>query len=126
MTLDEAKKLKHGDRVLVEAEVCMAVTDEQHFHITPLNNVAVKVARRGAHDASFWSVDPEAIREKIAPLRKFKEGDIVELGGKSYIVLEDERCGGVKIDYRDSVYSYMILHGSHLKLICAVENREDR
>lgn len=79
MTLEEAKKLKPGDRVLVEAEVTCAVTGyPRTHHISSRGNVGLKTPIISDPPMAHWMVAPEAIRGKLeTPQRKFKEGDIV-------------------------------------------------
>ena len=129
MTLEEAKQLKPGDRVLVEAEVVPSVTarfdgNSLADHISSQGNLSVKVASSGHYKNSFWVCAPEAIREKIAPpRRKFRGGDIVRYTGSGALAyvnrdeFEDGRvfAGGWTTPYK----------AEELILICAVENRED-
>lgn len=71
MILEEAKKLKPGDRILVEVEVTYYARGEYTpSHMSPHNNVAVKVALLGAHDAAFWIVSPGSIIEKLPEPRR--------------------------------------------------------
>ena len=130
MTLEEARELKPGDRVLVEAEVVPSVTarfdgNSLAEHITSQGNVSVKVASSGHYKNSFWVCAPEAIREKIAPpRRKFREGDIVKPIRSPYYYkvdrdeFEDGRvfAGGWSMPYK----------AEELTLICAAEDRADR
>lgn len=112
MTLEEAKNLKQGDRVLVEMEVCYnsngGIIDEEG-----------DIWFRRAY------AKPESIREKLAPpRRKFKEGDIVRYTGSgtlTYVCRDEFEDGSVFVGGLTRSVRYVFL-----ELICAVENREDR
>ena len=113
MTLEEAKKLKIGDRILVEMEV--GCND---------NNEIID------RDGDIWLtrryVKPERIREKLR--NKFRKGDIVAVKNEAiYYVFEDEQeerkvylsaTGKDTWDVR--------LDASDLTLICAAKDRADR
>ena len=126
MTNEEVQQLKPGDKVLVEAEVIVAMSGKSpYIHITRHGNVAVKSERDGCYGDCFYTVNPSAIREKLAPpRRKFKEGDIVRGAGSNSLAyvnrdeFEDGRvfAGGWSTPYK----------AEELTLICAAEDRADR
>lgn len=129
MTLEEAKQLKPGDKVLLEAEVTTANSRKPYEHMTFHGNVAVMIAVCGTNAASCSCVSPEAIREKIAPQRrKFKIGDIVrvtnDIPHAPFIVREDEGAATIKIWGEGIGFKYV--EADKLTLICAVEDRADR
>ena len=127
MIPDEAKLLKPGDKVLVEAEVTLATTGEPpYLHVTRSGNVAMKSASAASIGEMFYAVAPEAIREKLpTPSRKFRMGDIVSYDAV-YYVIEDQSRFGVLIDKtEDAEYGHMV-DAADLSLLCAAENREDR
>lgn len=118
MTEAEADKLKAGDRVLIEA-----VIDQRVWSIFDYNRVLIAI--KGCN--RFFDVDPEVIREKIAPPRwTFKAGDIVRRKhtNRLYTVAMDEK--------RDQ-YDIALWHGElptdalveEIELVCAVEDRKD-
>lgn len=116
MTLDEARQLKPGDRVLVEMEVS-ANTDGQ------------PVVRDGLVFLYTRLVSPEQIREKLPPpRRKFKKGDIVAVkSGAVFYIAKDEQEGmKVFLAAVDGKTWDLLLDASNLKLICAAEDRADR
>ena len=110
MTLEEARQLKPGDRVLVEILIDYdSVFDEY-------GNVCLESAY----------VLPEAIREKIAPpRRKFKKGDIVAVkSGAIFYIAKDEQEGmRVFLAAVDGKTWDICLDASNLTLICAAEDR---
>lgn len=130
MTLEEAKKLKPGDRVLVEAEVICAVTgDTTTPHITIQGNVVVKVGVDGTCTREYFPCAPSAIREKIAPpRRKFRKGDIVRTHrGYVFFAVEDENeYGEVSVEQSEELAAGYFAKAENLTLLLAVENREDR
>ena len=133
MTTEEAKQLKPGDRVLVEAEVTCAVTGyPRTHHVTSRGNVALKTPIISDPPMAHWMVAPEAIREKLKPFyepepttyRKFKALDIVFAHDGYWIVGVDEsEDGTVVVGMPGAIKRYK---HKDLKLICAAENREDR
>ena len=127
MTIEEAKKLKIGDRVLVEAEVIDCITGESpYIHITAGGDVAMKSASAWSKE-TFYSVAPEAIREKIMPpRRKFKKGDIVRFNEVIRYVLEDEDQYGVLVADHEDAEGGSLADFGELTLLCAVEDRADR
>ena len=124
MTEAEAKELKPGDRVLVEAtirEINNHMPEDGNIYIA-LNVVNLE------HDEAWSCVRCEDIREKIAPpRRKFRKGDIVWGGQKFFHVVTDEADGAVSIaeNGAEAQEHYFVSPGE-LTLVCAVENREDR
>ena len=133
MTLEEAKKLKPGDRILIEAIVR---GHETRGTIDPDGDVRIsfELSRRGTHEWAF--IKPEAIREKIVPpRRKFRKGDIVKdkSSGIYYDIAKDENDeAGLKdhiaarpsgnAEYKSTSYFRIGV----LTLVCAVEDRSDR
>ena len=116
MTLEEARQLKPGDRVLVE----MVVAGESPVGI--VDGCGYVWLIRGY-------AKPESIREKITPPRRmFKAGDIVrvtdDIPHASFIVREDERVATIKMWGEGIGFKYV--NADKLTLICAVEDRRDR
>lgn len=130
MTNEEAKQLRPGDRVLVEAEVEIATTGEPpHPHISHIGNVAVKSAHDGSNSLVFFTVAPSAIREKLAPpRRKFRKGDIVRTHrGYVFFAVEDENeDGAVSVEQSEDLVADHFANAENLTLLVAVEKREDR
>ena len=120
MTLEEAKQLKPGDRVLVE----MVVAVETPARV--IDGYGYVWLKKGY-------AKPEQIREKIVPQRrKFKAGDVVlSSAGSIMLVRCDE--GGYPFARLVESFNY---HNNHreindnlwdeLTLVCAVGNRADR
>lgn len=120
MTLDEAKKLEHGDRVLVEMEVM-----KDSFFGETVSAGAVYIRAVGMENVAA-AVKPEFIRKKLEPTtrRKFKALDIVFAQGAYWIVGQNERDdGSVLVGMMGAISRYK---HKDLELICAAENREDR
>lgn len=121
MTLNEAKKLKAGDRVLVEA----IIRDHAEGIIDRKGNVRItnEIADDETTDWSFTK--PESIREKIAPpRRKFRDGDIVCYAGSgalAYVCRDELEDGSVFVGGLTKSIGYIFL-----KLVCPVEERHDR
>lgn len=115
MTLEEARQLKPGDRVLVEATVGSydtTIIDEQNY---------------------VWIfehfINIENIREKVAPQRrKFRKGDIVmSRNGYIYFAVDDEdENGEVGVDHSEDSDAEYFEEGENLTLLLAVEDRSDR
>ena len=127
MTLEEAKQLKAGDRVLVEAEVICAATGEPpDSPITSRGNVAVKVACSCPNVMTHCCVAPEAIRKKVTTARrKFKKGDIVLYDSKLWFIHRNEDENGI-VEMSNGKKLMIKAHYSTLDIVCAAENREDR
>lgn len=125
MTEAEAKELKPGDRVLVEAtirEINNHMPEDGNIYIA-LNVVNLE------HDEAWSCVRCEDIREKITPpRRKFRKEDIVAVKNEAiYYVTEDELEGvRVYLSATGEDTWDIRLRASMLTLVCAVENREDR
>lgn len=121
MTLDEAKKLEHGDRVLVEMEVI-----RDSFFGETCSAGAVYIRAIGMEDVAA-AVKPKFIRKKIETSRKFKKGDIVKAVDnypRGYFeMLEDERDGEIELRV-DGESEFWDAWGA--RLVCAAEDREDR
>lgn len=117
MTIEEAKHLRPGDRVLIEA-----VIDSLCGDIFQENRVLIAI--KGYADSV--DVAPEDIREKLpTPRRKFRKGDIVSRNGHLYYVADDELNNGkVLLDCWDD--GIMHTRADLLTLERAVENRENR
>lgn len=117
MTLEEAKKLEHGDRILIEAEARAILTDcvdedgEVQFYVP---NVIGK---------SFYC-KASCIREKLEPRRAFEEGDIVKWGIDSEIYVITDIVRRIEIRGSDGECIYVPL--SDIELVCAAEDRADR
>ena len=113
MTLEEAKQLKPGDRVLVEMYIDGSSVFNEYGHV--------------CLESAY--VLPEAIREKIAPpRRKFKKGDIVAVKREAIYYVTDDEKEGLKVYLSatgEDTWSIRLV-ASELTLICAVEDREDR
>lgn len=117
MTLEEARQLKPGDRVLVEAVIGLDPHDKRTID----------------RDGDVWLqkpyVKPEAIREKVAPpRRKFKKGDIVRTHrGYVFFAVEDEdEDGKVGVEHSEELDACHFAEAENLTLLLAVENRKDR
>lgn len=111
MTLDEAKQLKPGDRVLVEMEI-QEVLESSVF-------------------LSSEYADFSNIREKIAPQRrKFRKGDIVWYRNTFFRVLNDSdgvsvyiaECGADVNPWNE----WLVVSPGNIQLVSSVEDREDR
>lgn len=129
MTLEEAKKLKLGDRVLVEAEViCSGIGEPHDSLITSCGNVAVKMACSSPIGIMCCGVAPEAIRKKIETSRKFKKGDIVVTKrGALYFVIEPaDGRRMVRLARKEDSDWELATYAHELTLICAAEDRADR
>lgn len=126
MTLEEAKQLKPGDRVLVEAEVICAATGEPpDSPITTLGNVAVKMACSCPIGIAYCGVAPEAIRKKVTTARReFKKGDIVLYDRKLWFIHRNEDENGI-VEMSNGKKLMIKAHYSTLDLVSAAENRED-
>lgn len=129
MTLEEAKRLKTGDRVLVEATI-----RELNNHMPEDGNIyiALNVVNL-EHDEAWSCVRYEDIREKVVPQRRrFKAGDVVlSRAGRILLV----RCNEEESPTARLVESFNYHYNHHeintiawdeLTLVCAVGNREDR
>ena len=115
MKLEEAKQLKTGDRVLIEAEVVQCI--DQDFDVY----LSLKSTVDGKEHCEFFSF--EYITKKIMPTcRKFKVGDIVIPKGYEtpLLVTADEKDGVVET-FNAVPFSHELLI-----LVCAVEDRKDR
>ena len=113
MTLDEARQLKPGDRVLVEMYIDDSSVFNEYGHV-------------GLESAY---VLPEAIREKIVqPRRKFRKGDIVRTHrGYVFFAVEDENEDGeVSVERSEELAEGHFAKAENLTLLLAVENRKDR
>lgn len=121
MTPEEAKQLKTGDRVLIEAEVNVpgtsAVDEHGEVHLYVPNIMG-----------KYFYCRPSSIREKLEPpRRKFKVGDIVKRKGTNrlYTVAQNENIGhydiGLLID--EHLTDELI---EELELVCAFDDRADR
>lgn len=113
MTLEEAKQLKPGDRVLVEMDIDDSSVFNEYGHV--------------CLESAY--VLPQDIREKIAPpRRKFKAGDIVAVKNEAIYYVTDDEQEGRRVYLSITGKSEWDIHlvPDDLTLICAVENREDR
>lgn len=123
MTLEEARQLKPGDRILVEMEVRNrpngdAPLDEETGAVATFSKWIKRLGMR-------TSIHCSSIREKIAPpRRKFKAGDVVYAFYGYWGVSHDENENGfVEIGNSNQIRSAF---PSELILICAAEDRADR
>lgn len=119
MTPEEAKQLKTGDRVLIEAEVNVpgtsAVDEHGEVHLYVPN-----IMRK------YFYCRPSSIREKLEPpRRKFEQGDIIRFANdaRTYEVCGDEVRGIVKV--RNYCRGIVNCKAEELLLVCAVEDRVD-
>ena len=121
MTLEEAKQLKPGDRVLVEAKV-RAING----NTIDAGNVRIALnVRNLEHDEAWPSVRCEDIREKITiPSRGFQTGDIV----RYYDDLREVECFNPvpMVGLADGGDDPEWVEASEVELVCAVEDRADR
>lgn len=126
MTPEEAKRLRPGDLILVEAEVSFAnYRENQDEHMTFYGNVSVKVASKGHFQNGFWVCAPEAIREKIAaPRRKYETGDVVFHANELWFVHREENEEG-DVALNNGSGTIRKTHYSALSLICPYGERAD-
>lgn len=123
MTLEEAKQLKAGDHVLIEAEIRNWEGREHSLDETD-ENVAIRTKNRNGKLINIW-VYRGHIREKIEPpRRKFEAGDIVVHNKRIFFVESNEREDGVvcltnggRVDYKS--------HYTQLELVCPYSGRAD-
>lgn len=125
MTLEEARQLKPGDRVFIEANVASDETGRTIFA-----DEALSISLDGGRGMSKtlilvnpYIVRKEAIRKKIETRRKFKKGDIVFFLDRLFFVSSDGDENETEI-FLDGDYYWA--RNSEIKLICAVEDRSDR
>lgn len=110
MTLEEARQISKGDRIVVETTIGDndIVNDDGY----------ILLVRR--------YIPPSDIRKKLEPTtrRKFKALDIVFAQGAYWIVGQNERDdGSVLVGMMGAISRYK---HKDLELICAAENREYR
>lgn len=113
MTLEEARQLKPGDRVLVEMDIDDSSVFNEYGHV--------------CLESAY--VLPEAIREKIVqPRRKFRKGDIVRTHrGYVFFTVEDEdEDGKVSVEQSEELDAGHFAEAEKLTLLLAVEDRKDR
>lgn len=125
MTLEEAKQLKDGDHILIEAIVRnLIISNNQSPFCDSGNTIGIRYKNElGYYENDYICISN--IREKIEPpRRKFKEGDIVLVADGVREVCEDETDGVVKVLY---YCRGIVSHKAKvLLLICPVEERHDR
>lgn len=119
MTLEEARRLKLGDKVLVEATVHSQVGDFAIFRVQTDCFPFVDLAR----------VSYDKIHERIPqPRRKFRRGDIAKIEVRPG-VFELVICDGETNDGRVMVRGLPKKewpHYTRVKLVCAAHLRDDR
>lgn len=117
MNIEEVKRLKHGDRVLVEMEV---MQDRVDGTVCSCGHVLVRVP--GMEDAAA-SLKPHQIQEKL-PRRKYREGDIVRWGDE---LREVQFFNAVPmVGLFDGGDDPEWCEAEEVTLVCAVEDRTDR
>ena len=117
MTPEEARKLGHGDRILIEAEVQVTggsgvdCDGEVQFYVP--NDTG----------RNFYC-KPSCIREKLWPSRAFEKGDVVKWGddGEVYVLTDTAR----RIEIRGSDGEDIYVPLTDIVLVCAAEDRADR
>lgn len=133
MTPKEAKQLKPGDRVLVEAEVsCPVIGYPRTHHISSRGNVGLKMAILGTPCVTHCMVAPETIREKVSSMpRKFKNGDFVWYKNAFFRVLNDSDGESVHIvksggEGDNPMNERIVVSADDVQLVSAVEDLADR
>lgn len=130
MTPEEAKQLKPGDCVLVEAFVAVGFNGQVQFG--KRDNLFIVLGRNGENGTIIYDrnlVRCEDIREKLTPpRRKFRKGDILlSRNGYIYFAVDDEdENGEVGVDYSEDSDAAYFVEAENLTLMLAVENRKDR
>lgn len=131
MTKDEAKQLKPGDKVLVEAEVtCPVIGYPRTSHISSRGNVGLKTAILGSPCVAHWMVAPEAILKKVRSMnRNFRNGDTVWYKNAFFRVINDSdgesvymvKCG----DDVNPMNDWILVSAHEVQLVSAAEESDD-
>lgn len=114
MTLEEEKKLKPGDLVLVLVELVQrSEAEPDNWH--------------GKTCVESLCLCPEDIHSVYEPARrKFKNGDIVRYFDELRYVINEQDRFGVLIAVEENARYGTMADAEELTLICPVEDRHDR
>lgn len=134
MTIGESRRLRNGDRVLVAGYVCNqtcgVITGDEimvMFGDVDMDQEYPCLFGDIVKDGTCLTFSRDEIIKRIAPHRRFKEGDIVKHGDRVMFVVEDEYDSGyVEVCSNEDADSCRIYDSERLTLICPVEKRNDR